>query len=210
MASSQILVRTPMEAMQANLEDEKVAHRQCQRRLEMMQRKNEALEQRLAEEARSHQYFKSRLAKAKHATPRVDVEPMLVEIAALSAEKGSWLQEKQSLLAQQECLTMKVGKYSKDCETATSCRLALMSALNQSQKDVDTAKDELRRQQAELRATQGQPRIPECTICCETTVGVVFGPCGHACVCERCADLALDGCPLCRGIINTKMKLHFA
>ena len=88
MASSQIPVRTPMEALQKSLEDEKVAHRQCQRRLEMMQRKNEALEQRLAEEARSHQYFKSRLAKAKNAAPRFDSDAMLAEIAALTEDRS--------------------------------------------------------------------------------------------------------------------------
>ena len=156
--------------------------------LRLLQRKIVDLEQRLAEERRSHDYFKSRLATIKSKQPG-------------RAEKAAWIAEKEHLLEQQEYLTEKVHSYSKQCERATSCRLALLDALSQSQQEVADAKDKLRK---------AEERVPDCVICFEDTVSMVFVPCGHACVCDQCAQLVVDECPLCRGVVDMKIKLHFA
>ena len=219
MASGRIVARTPMEALQRSLGEEKVAHGQCQRRMQVLtmelrlsQKKADHLEKRLAEERRSHEYFKRRFAavKATNCVTNAHSESALAEVAALSAEKEVWLAEKQSLLQEQACLTTKLDKCSKQIEAAASCRMALHDALAQSQTEVAVKKDELLTQQAELHAMEKQPRVPECAICFEHAVSIVFTPCGHACVCERCADMALDECPLCREAVGTKTKLHFA
>ena len=209
MASWQVAARTPAEALQKSLEEEKVAHLRCQRRFEtltmelhLLQRKNGDLEQQLAEEQRSHEYFKSRLAtvKAKTCVPKAETDAMLAEIAALAAEKEAWLAEKQMM-------TTKLNKCAKDGETAASCRVALMSALAQSQQELEAKKDELAKNQAEANIIQ--ERVPECTICFENTASIAFGPCGHVCACTKCCS-DLHECPLCRAVVSTKMKLHFA
>ena len=210
MASWQVAARTSVEALQRSLEEEKVAHRQCQLRMQaltmelhLLQRKNGDLEQQLAEERRSHEYFKSRLAivKAKNCVPRAESDVMLAEqIAALSVEKEAWLAEKQMM-------TTKLNKYAKDGETAASCRVALMSALAQSQQELEAKKDELAKNQAEANIIQ--ERVPECTICFENAASIGFGPCGHVCACTKCCS-DLHECPLCRAVVSTKMKLHFA
>jgi hypothetical protein len=43
-----------------------------------------------------------------------------------------------------------------------------------------------------------------CTICCEGLKEVIFYPCKHKCVCQKCCD-KLDECPLCRKKIEDKI-----
>ena len=215
MLSGQIVTQTPMEALQGSLEEEKAAHRQCQLRMQavtmelrLSQKKADDLEKRLAEERRSHEYFKSRLAsvKARNSAPRAHSESALAEVAALSAEKEAWLAEKQSLLHEQTSLNVKLDRCAKDGETAATCRMALISALAQSQQELEATKNQLAKHQAEVGAVE--ERVPECTICFEVAASIAFGPCGHVCACTKCSDL--HECPLCRAIVSTKMKLHFA
>lgn len=199
------------------LQKERAAHRQSQRRmaattleLHALQRQKSDLERRLAEERRSHEYFKSRLKKAKATTSTSKVEPDLVpeSIASLTREKEALLDEKNDLLKQQARLTSELEGYAAESKAAISCRVALFSALLDSQKEVEAAKGELRRREAELRAAKEQPRMPDCVVCLDETVNVVFAPCGHACVCTKCGDLS--ACPLCREAVSSQMKLHFA
>ena len=47
----------------------------------------------------------------------------------------------------------------------------------------------------------------ECKICQDRSVEVVFVPCGHVCVCRRCArNQAMKSCPLCRQRIFKKIR----
>ena len=48
-----------------------------------------------------------------------------------------------------------------------------------------------------------------CCICRESMRTILFLPCRHLCVCEKCADCpALQGkCPVCRGPIGDQLKV---
>ena len=155
--------------------------------LHLSQKKADDLEKRLAEENRSHKYFKSRLAtvKAQNSVPKADSDAIFAGMAALSAEKEAWLAEKENLLQEQACLTSKLDKFAKDCQTAASARIALLSALDQAQQELEKTKAELAKHRAEARAIQEQPLVPACAICFEDRVSNAFDPCGHACKCER-------------------------
>ena len=107
-------------------------------------------------------------------------------------------------------LTSKLDKFAKDCQTAAAARIALLSALDQAQQELEKTKAKLAKHRAEARAIQEQPLVPACAICFEDNVSIVFGPCGHACICERCGDLGLQECPICRRTVSTQIKLHFA
>lgn len=50
----------------------------------------------------------------------------------------------------------------------------------------------------------------ECVICMDEKCEVVFIPCGHMCCCQDCANKELDGCPMCRGSIERKIKVMVA
>ena len=180
--------------------------------LHLSQKKADDLEKRLAEESRSHNYFKSRLAtvKAQNSVPKADSDAVFAEITALSAEKEAWLAEKESLLQETARLTSKLDKFAKDCQTAASARIALLSALDQTQQELEKTKAELATHRAETLAIQDQRRAPTCAICFEHAISVAFDPCGHACVCKRCGDLCLSECPICKQAVSTQIKLHFA
>ena len=48
-----------------------------------------------------------------------------------------------------------------------------------------------------------------CVICYEKTPEVVFGPCGHQCICESCYDKNKNGlknCPICRKNIDVVIR----
>lgn len=62
------------------------------------------------------------------------------------------------------------------------------------------------------------PRRPECVVCFERDVEVVFLPCGHLVSCEACSDLIESKkiesalCPICKakqqGVVKLKGKWH--
>lgn len=40
--------------------------------------------------------------------------------------------------------------------------------------------------------------IPDCTLCLQRRSTHAFVPCGHLCMCHRCASLSGNMCPMCR------------
>lgn len=47
----------------------------------------------------------------------------------------------------------------------------------------------------------------ECVICMDAKCEVVFVPCGHLCCCYKCSENDMQGCPMCRGDIERKIKV---
>ena len=44
-----------------------------------------------------------------------------------------------------------------------------------------------------------------CKVCLKEEVGVLFDPCGHVATCTKCSS-DLKECPICRGVINKKIR----
>lgn len=50
-----------------------------------------------------------------------------------------------------------------------------------------------------------------CVICMSNQRTHILVPCGHLCLCATCVDMALDrlgSCPLCRGQIQSAMRVY--
>lgn len=47
----------------------------------------------------------------------------------------------------------------------------------------------------------------ECVICLDRKCDIIFLPCGHLCSCNVC-EVNLRECPLCRAVIQQKIKIH--
>ncbi|KAG7211490.1 hypothetical protein KM043_010762 [Ampulex compressa] len=47
----------------------------------------------------------------------------------------------------------------------------------------------------------------ECVVCLDLQCEVIFLPCGHLCCCSGCADMVTSGCPMCRSIIDRKIRV---
>lgn len=50
----------------------------------------------------------------------------------------------------------------------------------------------------------------ECVVCLDLQCEVIFLPCGHLCCCSNCANMVSSECPMCRSIIERKMKIFKA
>jgi hypothetical protein len=61
----------------------------------------------------------------------------------------------------------------------------------------------------EPTAKSAGDRAPECKICMDNEVSIVFLPCGHLVCCSRCAP-ALKNCPICRGLIKGTVNVFMA
>jgi E3 ubiquitin-protein ligase LRSAM1 len=46
----------------------------------------------------------------------------------------------------------------------------------------------------------------ECVVCMDTECQIIFLPCGHMCCCEPC-QVTIGECPMCRGVIENKIKV---
>ena len=66
--------------------------------------------------------------------------------------------------------------------------------------------------------------ILKCSVCFEQKATISLVPCGHLCLCEWCANATIPGkvgnpevprgrpknvCPLCRGVVRLKLRVHF-
>ena len=51
--------------------------------------------------------------------------------------------------------------------------------------------------------------LPSCILCCYNERDTVFIPCGHLVTCSDCGE-KLDCCPICRGIIQNKIKVYLS
>ena len=61
-----------------------------------------------------------------------------------------------------------------------------------------------------------KPEALTCAVCMEARVGVVLGPCGHACACRSCARMLekkakpyFFPCPLCRATVESWLPVYF-
>jgi hypothetical protein len=80
-----------------------------------------------------------------------------------------------------------------------------------------TLKAKLSLAEAKLRATRaGSPGIPhtECVLCMDAAVDTVLLPCGHLCLCSKCAESLRRGlapvavnCPLCRVRVDKAQRI---
>ena len=72
--------------------------------------------------------------------------------------------------------------------------------------------------------TEIMTEILKCSVCFEQKATISLVPCGHLCLCEWCADATIPGkvgnpevprgrpknvCPLCRGVVRLKLRVHF-
>jgi E3 ubiquitin-protein ligase LRSAM1 len=46
----------------------------------------------------------------------------------------------------------------------------------------------------------------ECVVCMDQECQIIFLPCGHLCCCEQC-QVEIGECPMCRGVIENKIKV---
>lgn len=51
------------------------------------------------------------------------------------------------------------------------------------------------------------PNESECVICMDANCEVVFVPCGHMCCCLTCSNKEMSCCPMCRTVIEKKIKV---
>ena len=68
----------------------------------------------------------------------------------------------------------------------------------------------LQQMQARLGSSVVPPAAPEetmCVVCMDAPKNRVVLPCMHMCVCEACAQLLRDRCPVCRGPIERIAQL---
>jgi len=47
--------------------------------------------------------------------------------------------------------------------------------------------------------------VAECVVCMDGKCEVILVPCGHMCCCIKCVDM-VTVCPMCRGIIEKKVR----
>ncbi|KAM3965021.1 death-associated inhibitor of apoptosis 1-like [Aphomia sociella] len=77
----------------------------------------------------------------------------------------------------------------------------------------------LEKQLAEVKISSKTEKPPDkvkdgnidklCSICCVDKSNAVIIPCGHICVCVKCATVT-DKCPTCRGSIDDSIRLYFS
>ena len=72
----------------------------------------------------------------------------------------------------------------------------------------------LQQMQAQLGSSVAPPVTPkpgaeetQCVVCMDAPKNRVVLPCMHMCVCEACAQLLRDRCPVCRGPIERIAQL---
>ena len=68
----------------------------------------------------------------------------------------------------------------------------------------------IQQMQAQLGSSVVPPAAPEetmCVVCMDAPKNRVVLPCMHMCVCEACAQLLRDRCPVCRGPIERIAQL---
>ena len=45
-----------------------------------------------------------------------------------------------------------------------------------------------------------------CIACYSNEISIIFKPCNHLCICEKCSE-KVQSCPMCRKMISTKIKV---
>jgi Zinc finger, C3HC4 type (RING finger) len=88
---------------------------------------------------------------------------------------------------------------------------AAADAAQQAAAAARTEADNARQQLQELQARRRELNLPDCVVCWLVYVDTALLPCGHMCVCQRCALLPqLRDCQLCRAVIQNKNRIYVA
>jgi hypothetical protein len=76
----------------------------------------------------------------------------------------------------------------------------------QMEQDLAAATLLVQQMQAQLGVPPAAPALgaeeTQCVVCMDAAKTHIVLPCGHMCVCEACAQLLRDRCPVCRGPIE--------
>ena len=55
---------------------------------------------------------------------------------------------------------------------------------------------------------RAEPENYECVVCLDASRTIVFVPCGHMCICEKCSEShVFENCPVCRKESFFRMKV---
>jgi hypothetical protein len=135
-----------------------------------------------------------------------------VEKATVEAEKHGDRSEKLSALVAEarEMLEQAKTKQAERAKAAAEEATAVKAAAAKRERLAALAL-EVQQVQAELGTGSGTPHPDaeetQCVVCMDAPKNRVVLPCMHMCVCEACAQLLRDRCPVCRGPIERIAQL---
>ena len=110
----------------------------------------------------------------------------------------------------EQARAVKAGRARAAAEEAEAA--AAVEAVERLKMEEELAALTLRAQQvqAQLGSSVAPPAAPEetqCVVCMDAPKDCIVLPCMHMCVCEACAQLLRDRCPVCRGPIERIAQL---
>ena len=135
-----------------------------------------------------------------------------VEKATVEAEKHGDRSEKLSALVAEarEMLEQAKTKQTERARAAAEEATAVKAAAAKRERLAALAL-EVQQLHAELGTGSGTPHPDaeetQCVVCMDAPKNRVVLPCMHMCVCEACAQLLRDRCPVCRGPIERIAQL---
>jgi hypothetical protein len=144
------------------------------------------------------------------------------KLSALVAEAKTMIEqakteqaERARAVAEQAAAAAAVKAAAEAAEAAERLQVEAQLAaltLRMETRRTEGAADALRAQQmqARLGSSVVPPAAPEetmCVVCMDAPKNRVVLPCMHMCVCEACAQLLRDRCPVCRGPIERIAQL---
>lgn len=86
------------------------------------------------------------------------------------------------------------------CDIESTPGLKLMNQLREREMRIEELEQRLEKQEIS-RA---------CCVCFQDTSCMLYEPCNHICVCERCDARVLDRCPICRKDIEGRVSVYFS
>lgn len=93
----------------------------------------------------------------------------------------------------------KIGK----CEEAQkyTTKAVELDPENDGLKQLQNAQEQMEKERERIEGDT------KCGLCCEKDKEIAFVPCGHFHVCEECSGQLFD-CPLCRKVIDKKIRIY--
>ena len=86
------------------------------------------------------------------------------------------------------------------CDIETVPRMVLLFRLHSKDATIQKLRDVMER----------QDRRRACCVCFQNASCMLYGPCNHVCVCERCDTRVTDRCPICRDTICDRTRVFFS
>ena len=135
-----------------------------------------------------------------------------VEAATSEAEKHGDRSEKLSALVAEARVMIEQAKAEKaERARAAAEEATAVKAAAAKRERLAALALEVQQLQAELGTGSGTPHPDaeetQCVVCMDAPKNRVVLPCMHMCVCEACAQLLRDRCPVCRGPIERIAQL---